>query len=519
MKPDGVTFVTTDALTVRLIAWTRTHTQLALLILIWSTIGIGMLLRGAQYLANRSLWYDELMLALNIVNKPFAQLLLPLEYGQAAPIGFLMVEKVAIQIFGNNEFALRLFPLLCGMLSVYLYYEVAQRFVRRPAVIIGLAIISISDPLIYYSSELKQYSSDVAITLGLYLIGLYYLERRQLNIANGLVLGFIGAIAIWFSQPSAFVLAAMGLALLSSHLNLNSKSARSFIADTFAVSLWITSFVLYYFIQLRYLIHNEELVDYWKNAFMPFLPTSLSDARWFLDAGFAIFRDPVGLSATGIAAFLFLMGCYSMYGQHKDKLYLLALPILFALLASALKKYPFSGRLLLFTVPSVVVLISAGIEEVRDRTVKYSYAIGIVLLGLLFLHPALAAGNHLMHPRTGEEIKPVLNYLKTKHREGDVEYVYYGADRAFKYYGSKYNLVANHIEGVRARDNWGEYARDLAKLKGNKRVWVLFSHLYDEAERKFFLYYLGTMGTKVDSFEGQGAAVYLFDLSKSILFE
>ena len=70
--------------------------------LAWIIIGFGILIRLIQYLYNRSLWADEAVLALNIVNRSYLELLQPLDYDQAAPIGFLLVEKLAVQLFGNN---------------------------------------------------------------------------------------------------------------------------------------------------------------------------------------------------------------------------------------------------------------------------------------------------------------------------------------------------------------------------------------------------------------------------------
>lgn len=75
----------------------------------------------SQYLYNRSLWADEAVLALNIVNRSYLELLQPLDYDQAAPIGFLIVEKFAVQLFGDNEYSLRLFPLLSGIISLLLF--------------------------------------------------------------------------------------------------------------------------------------------------------------------------------------------------------------------------------------------------------------------------------------------------------------------------------------------------------------------------------------------------------------
>ena len=40
-----------------------------------------------------------------------------LDYHQAAPIGFLFIEKLSILVFGNHDYIMRLFPLLAGILA------------------------------------------------------------------------------------------------------------------------------------------------------------------------------------------------------------------------------------------------------------------------------------------------------------------------------------------------------------------------------------------------------------------
>src|SRR5437870_13922111 len=62
----------------------------------WVIIFLGVALRLAQYLANRSLWLDESYLAFNIVQRSFSQLFGPLDYHKVEPIGFLLIEKVAV---------------------------------------------------------------------------------------------------------------------------------------------------------------------------------------------------------------------------------------------------------------------------------------------------------------------------------------------------------------------------------------------------------------------------------------
>ena len=147
-------------------------------ILPYLIIAFGIAMRLIQYLANRSLWADEAVLALNIVNRSYLELLQPLDYDQGAPIGFLMVEKLAVQILGNNEYALRLFPFVCGIGSLFLFYELGKKLIPKSAVIISLALFASLQYLVYYSAELKQYSSDVAIALFLYLLLLPLLQQK-----------------------------------------------------------------------------------------------------------------------------------------------------------------------------------------------------------------------------------------------------------------------------------------------------------------------------------------------------
>ena len=74
----------------------------------------GVAVRLVHYLAGRPLWRDEAALALNIVNRSFAGLIQPLDYNQAAPLGFLALEKATILVGGHSEYALRFWPLVFG---------------------------------------------------------------------------------------------------------------------------------------------------------------------------------------------------------------------------------------------------------------------------------------------------------------------------------------------------------------------------------------------------------------------
>ncbi len=480
----------------------------------WLIISFGVILRLVQYLFNRSLWLDESFLALNIIDRSFIELLQPLTYNQGAPIGFLMLEKFAVQIFNSSEYALRLFPFLSGIASMFLFYGVAKRFIKSEAIPIAVGLFAISGPLIYYSSETKQYSSDVFITL----IILYFVARniysKRLTASHIMVFGVLGATVIWFSHSSVFILAGVGVSLAL--FSFVRKEWTRIGHLSIAYSFWALSLTLCYLVSLRDLGANKALLNYWDNGFMPFPPSSLGDIKWFVDTFFNIFNDPVGLSLTGLAALAFLVGSVSLFLQKKEQFFILILPISLVLLASGFHKYPFKGRLILFLVPFLLLFIAEGVEQIRDKTKHNSTLIGIAFICILFLAPSLSATKLLIKPRTKEEIKPVISYIREHKQNGDLLFLYYGAVPAYKFYSKIFRINNNHyIEGVGSRDFWRNYINDLDKLRGNKRVWVLFSHVCTWEgvdEEKYFLSYLNSIGTKMDAFKSAGASVYLYDL-------
>ena len=95
--------------------------------LLYLIIATGIFLAIYQFIFNRSLWIDEAMLAHNIISKDFLELLKPLDRMQAAPIGFLFVEKLSVLTFGKNEIALRLFPLISFLFTIPFFYLLSKK--------------------------------------------------------------------------------------------------------------------------------------------------------------------------------------------------------------------------------------------------------------------------------------------------------------------------------------------------------------------------------------------------------
>lgn len=517
----------------------------------WIIISIGILLRFIRYLHNPSLGFDEAGIAVDIITRPLSELFYPSpNLDQTYPFGFIALVKLSTQIFGNSEYALRLYPFLSGIISLFLFYKVAKHFIKPNAIPIALGLFALSDPLVYYSADIKTYSCDVAVTLILYTVT-SYIQTQKITAIRALLFGLLGAILIWVSHPAAFVLAGMGTVLAIS--DFRRKEWKRLLNLGAAYLLWAVSFIAYYLLFTRALMSNfgnTFLFMQKNNAFMPFPPMSLKDIEWYINTFFNIFNYPAGLTFTGIAAMAFIVGGIVLFIEKREKFFILLLPAFFAFFASSLQMYAIQGRIILFLVPSILLIIAEGIEYIREKTSPVSAIIGAGIIGLIFLHPFLWSIYHAAKPDSREEIKPVIRYIKDNWRSGDVLYIYYMSINPFKYYNELYPVDStsfndNEIIIGRAPRDWyatyrkkeftgfwnkdkpfsqpyteifKEYTEELNKLKGRGRVWVLFSSNVPKEginEEKFYLYYLETLGKRLDSFGRAGiSAVYLYDLGR-----
>ena len=79
----------------------------------WIIIGVGIALRLFRYLYNPSLWHDESNMGIDIISRHISDLINPSsDYNQAYPLAFLISVKLATQVLGTSEYAIRLIPIL-----------------------------------------------------------------------------------------------------------------------------------------------------------------------------------------------------------------------------------------------------------------------------------------------------------------------------------------------------------------------------------------------------------------------
>jgi len=479
---------------------------------------LGALLRLRQYLTGRSLWTDEAMLALNIVNRDFAGMFQPLDYDQGSPIGFLLVEKFFNAILGKNEFALRLFPLLVGLISLWLFYLLLKQITSGFGLLTALALFAFNPRLIYYSSEVKQYILDVVATILLLLIAapIFTTSPRKKDFAW---LTLAGLIALWFSHPALFVLAGIGLALIIVYLRRRDYSNLWFVIGMGLV--WVLEIALLYLLILKDLSQNAYMREYWQGAFLPMPPWS--DPNWFVTA----INQNIGIQfgiPYGVFVVLLIMLIGWVVLSYQNQSYALALAgILFVTLtASALGFYPVFERMILFLVPIGLILIGKTIEVLHQKAQRFRLlgALSVLFLaGYLIYGPVSTSAQNFVAPKYFEHIRPTMATLRDAWKDGDVLYVSNGALPAFRFYAPFYGLENIPYEFGNREDykNPQNILSQLDSYKGQPRAWILLSHVYEKGdfnEKDFILNYLDQIGGKKREFRVPGTSVflYLYDL-------
>lgn len=201
-------------------------------------LAVGALLRIGQYLAGTSLWGDELVLVRNVTSKDLFTLLTePLSNVQVAPSGFLLLLKLAVTLIGTSEYSLRLIPLLSSLLALPLFTSLARKFLPREALLLALAAFATSIPLIRYAAQVKPYASDVTASLLCLLVAQWWIRANTLR--SSLWAAATGAMAIWFSYPSVFTLAAVALLVLGCSIRRLSVASVKYVVAVLAV--WLVS--------------------------------------------------------------------------------------------------------------------------------------------------------------------------------------------------------------------------------------------------------------------------------------
>jgi hypothetical protein len=482
---------------------------------------VGAVLRLWQYLAGTSLWLDETMLGRNIVELPLGALLTqPLALDQVAPRGFLLVEKIATTLLGNEDWALRLFPLAVGLASLPLFRRLAERALDGLAVPFAVAAFAIGVPFIRYTIEVKQYGADIFATIAIALVAidLHERDRTRAGLARA---ALVGVVLLCFSQAAVLVLAGAGAALAVAWLR--ERDARTGRVLLTVVPVWAVASLAAVVVGERSMTPSTRafMHDFWRPGFLPLPFDVVRDGLWLWGAFVDPFRDPTllryPLPVIGLA--LAVAGVVWLARRRPLVALVLVAPVLVALLAAVAQRYPFRTRLVLFLLPLPVLMMSAGAEWLRQLGARHGTRTGLALMAAAFLIPAWALVDARM-PVVSEQNKEIISWLAQHRQPGDAIYVMRLARPPFYWYGPRYGIKPGEwTPGTCDRNDTRGFVRQLDQFRGRSRVWTVFTgHRPMIPARTSMRRYLQTIGVRRDSIAFRSIVfpatiVELYDLS------
>jgi len=412
--------------------------------LLVAALGVGTLLRLVHYAARPSLLIDEARVALDVGSRDWVGLLRPLDYDQTAPILFLWAERLATRLAGVNEHALRALPFLAGIAALPLLLLIARRLLGVVAATLAVSIAAVSPQLIQYSGEVKPYSLDLAITLGLVWLALEVRDAPQ-NIARRRRLALGGLLAIWASAPAAFTLAAIGGALMVAPPK--ARLRYRFVLGTSC--LWAASFALAYAIVYAPAAKSPYMREFWQGSLLRILEPGLTARAWhgIRETVWQLFVGgttdpplgrPESLLATIGAAALVLVGLAGARRIQRaagwDGLLVTIGPFLAGVAASLVGGYPVAARVMTYAATSLVLPVAGGciaLAESMGATPRGALALvsACVLVSPLPRDIALAT-----RPNGLENVRAAVSEFERLARPGEPIYVFAATLPAWTFY-------------------------------------------------------------------------------------
>ena len=453
-----------------------------------AAVALGAVARLRQWASGRSLWLDEAMLADNVIRRSFAGLARPLDFDQAAPLGFLWASKLVTFVFGTGERALRLIPLLAGLAALAMLWLLARRATgSRWAAALAVALLAASLEAVTYSAEFKQYGLDLLAAVAVPWLALRVLDAAPEQITRRwLALLSAGLAFVFVSHAAAFVVGGAGLTLLAVFALRRRWRDAAWAAG--AGAAWLALFALLWFAVYRKSAASGSLVGLWYDAFLPLPPRSGDDLTRWIGAGYSLlaegFSGPPKLLGDRFSAVLVVGGVAGFVGMLARRrgaaLAMLWLPVLLAAGASAARRYPFQDRLLLFTAAATLVTAAAGFGEIvtvllatrarQTRAAGWATAAGLLVL------PALCLLVLIARPQQRQEMRPLLAKIKPLMRQDDRVYRHFLAEPAWRYYAPRTGLAGRPgAAGSRFidRGTWAGLGREADLAAAARRVWVV----------------------------------------------
>jgi hypothetical protein len=499
----------------------------------WAVLALGVALRVVAYGWRSVLWLDEVATARNVLERPLAELLtVPLDYGQAAPKGFLLLEWLVAHTLGTSDLALRLVPFACGVASLFLFHAVVRRLLVPAGALAALLLLAVGYWFVVYASDVHPYALDLALSLAALLLAI---DARRAGFPRRRVLALaaFGAAAAWFSNGAVLTLFGLGVALGALAWRERGLAGAARALWPLAVAWGVSAAAAVRVATQSFFPTAAEFFAWvWRGAMVP-LPRSAGSALWL----WREWRSELSLLhgwSVGDAVWTSLYPALALLGlaqllRRRTAEALLPLAVVAAyVLVSMADQYPYSARFVL--APMAVLVIGVGESVGVLATASWGRATAVArALAILLCVPPLYRTVAFPPPYQWTVIGSYLAQIRDRWQPGDIVYVSYGRALELLYHAPRFGLEARDVVlGPCDVDDPRAALRAVDALRGRPRVWVIVgAGLYAPLSQEYG--YLRAIGVRRDSLPvslpgsvRQGRAqpfdidtAYLFDLSDS----
>lgn len=333
--------------------------------LTWAAVALGVLVRVVRFVLPFPLWGDEVFVCQNFLDRDFVTILHQLENGQICPPLFLWAQLAVFRALGGGEMAMRLLPVLAGLVALVWFARLTRRLVPPFPAFLAVGFLSLAYWPVSLSTCAKPYSFDLLAAVAVTAAALHWHERMT-SIGRGALFAVALPLALLGSYTAAFAAGGAAVALLPAVWRTG-WAARGLFAVACVLVLAAFAF------DLRVGTAQADsaagpgtgfIYDYWRFAFPP--PRAADFPLWLLSLLTGrMFAYPVG-DANGGSTLTFLMclvGVWRWWRSHpRWQLVLLVAPVGLSLLAAVIGKYPFGGcgRLTQYAAPAICLLAGVG---------------------------------------------------------------------------------------------------------------------------------------------------------------
>ena len=501
----------------------------AVTIATWAALALGVALRVIAYTRRSILWLDEAATARNVVERSIIDLLtVPLDYGQAAPKGFLLLEWVVMRVFGTSELAFRLVPFLAGTASVFLFYALARRLLAPCGTLVALLFFSVGYWFIVYASDLHPYALDLALSLAAMVLAID-LHRLGYPRPRVLAAAAFGAIAVWFSNGVVLTLFGLGAALGAIAWKERGLSALARTLWPIALGWGVSAAGAVLVATRSFFPTAAQFFEWtWQNGMVP-VPRSVDSALWLWRAWRAQLSLYHGWNLddqawTSLYVALALIGALSLLVRRRTEALLVASVVAAYVLASMAKQYPYDARFVLAPMAVLVLGIGESISVTASAAHGRARPLAVTVATLLCVPPLYRVVAY-PPPYQWTVIGAYLAQIRERWEPGDVVYSTYGRALEILHSAPRFGFAATDvILGPCDFDDPRSSLRAVDALRGRPRAWVIVG------TGRYFPYspeyaYLRTIGVPRDSLRPnlpgsiRQVAPQPYDISTAYLFD